>query len=160
VDLLKPPIILEKRRAELVELKRLRLVKPDINTPFHIDFNWWTKNDRDWRVDMQGYLCPEHQETYADLSFNEKVDWVDYETAEVQRVDGIQHVLITHCAKEPDFITYQTTLVDSVFRTFLANGNTPLSSVELSEQLGRPAQTILKTIASPRVYRGIRPCVE
>jgi len=144
----------------LAELKRLSLVKPDIHTPFHIDFNWWTKNDRDWRVYMQGYLCPEHQETYADLSLNEKVDWVDPETAEVQRVDGIQHVLITHCAKETDFITYQTTLVDSVFRTFLANGNNPLSSAELSEQLGRPAKIILKTIAGPRVYRGIRPYID
>jgi hypothetical protein len=37
------------------------------------------------------------------------------------------------------------------------NGNTPMSTDELSKRLGRPADTILKTIAGSRVYRGLRP---
>ncbi|MBE0408972.1 MAG: hypothetical protein IBX69_04485 [Anaerolineales bacterium] len=89
---------------------------------------------------------------------NEVVDWVDPETAEVTQVEGLQHVLIAHCAKEPGFITERTALVDAVFRIFLANGNTPMTPVELSDQLHRPSQTILSTLSGPRVYKGLRPC--
>ena len=143
-----------------MEMKPFSLVKPSLQTPFHIDFDWWTKNDRDWRVYLQGFLCREHKEVYAGFAEDQMVDWVDGETAEVQRVDGLQHVLITHCAKDPNFITYQTSLVDSVFKLFLANGNVPQTPTELSEQLARPAQTILKTLSGTRVYRGLRPCLE
>ena len=48
-------------------------------------------------------------------------------------------------------------LVHAVFRVFLADGNTPLSPTELAERLGRPAPTILRTLSTPRVYKGIRP---
>lgn len=142
----------------MVEVKRQSLVKPRLDTPFHIDFDWWQQNDRDWHVYLRSFLCPEHQESFAQMDIEEKVDWIDPETAEVQSVDGLQHVLITHCARQPSFITQQTSLVDSIFRTFLANGNTPLTAEELSLQLGRDAQTILRTISSKRVYKGIRPC--
>jgi hypothetical protein len=140
-----------------VELKRLSLVKPTLQTPYHIDFDWWTQNDRDWRVYLMGFLCPEHREKFAGYQDNQMVDWVDEETAEVQQVDGLQHILITHCAKDPAFITYQTSLVDSVFRLFLSNGNVPLTPIELSEQLARPANTILRTLSGVRIYRGLRP---
>ena len=142
----------------MVEVKRQSLVKPRLDTPFHIDFDWWRQNDRDWHVYLKSFLCPEHQETFAEMDISEKVDWIDPETAEVQQVEGLQHVLITHCARQPSFITQHTSLVDSIFRTFLANGNTPLTAEELSLQLGRDAQTILRTISSKRVYKGIRPC--
>jgi hypothetical protein len=48
-------------------------------------------------------------------------------------------------------------MVEAVFRVFLANGNVPLSAEELSKKLERPADTILRTISGPRVYRGLRP---
>ncbi len=85
------------------------------------------------------------------------IDWVDPETAEVQQVDGVQHVLINHCAKLEDFVTNHTSLVDAVFRTLLANGNTPLTPEELSMRLGRPATTILMTLTGFQVYKGLRP---
>ena len=144
----------------MTEVKRMSVVKPTLQTRYHIDFDWWRANDRDWRVYLRSYLCPEHQEAFADLNTDEQVDWVDAETVEVQRVDGLQHVLITHCARQESFITQQTTLVDSVFRLFLANGNVPLTPVELAEQLGRQPMVILKTLSGLRVYKGLRPCVE
>lgn len=138
---------------------RPSLAKPTINTPFHIDFDWWSKNDRDWRIFLFNILCPEHQALFSELDADIKVDWVDPVTAEVQRVDGLQHIIMTHCAKQGSFSTFQTTLVDAVFRVFLTNGNAPLTPAELSEQLGRPALTILKTFSGTRVYKGIRPCL-
>lgn len=142
------------------EIKRLSLVKPTIKTRFHIDFDWWRQNDRDWRVYLRSFLCPEHQQAYANLDLFDQVDWVDPDTAEVQRVDGLQHVLITHCARQQSFINQHATLVDSVFRIFLANGNTPQSPDELAEQVGRDATTILRTLTGPRVYKGLRPCLD
>jgi len=144
----------------LAEIKRMSLVKPTLQTQYHIDFDWWRDNDRDWRVYLRNFLCLEHQQTFANLDTSEQVDWVDPDTAEVQRVDGLQHILITHCAKQPTFITHQTTLVDSVFRLFLANGNIPLTPEELADQLGRNSRTILKTLSGMRVYRGLSPCCE
>lgn len=141
-------------------VRRISLIKPTIHTDFHIDFDWWSKNDRDWRVYLHSNLCSEHREAFAGVDFEEQVDWVDQDTAEVQRVDGLQHVLITHCAKQPEFINPHSTLVDATFRIFLANGNTPLNSLELGERLGRPAMTILRTFSGSRVYKGLRPCLE
>ena len=140
--------------------KRLSIVKPTLQTRYHIDFAWWSKNDRDWHVYLRNYLCPEHQEAFASVDLDEKVDWVDPDTAEVQQVDGLQNVLITHCARQEEFISQQTTLVDSVFRLFLANGNVPLTPVELAEQLGRQPIMILKTLSGTRVYKGLRPYMD
>ena len=142
------------------EVRRLSLIKPSVHTRFHIDFDWWRKNDRDWRVYLRSNLCPEHQEAFANVDIDEQVDWVDPDSAEVQRVDGLQHVLITHCAKLPGFISPHSTLVDATFRIFLANGNTPLNALELSDRLGRPADTILRTFSGARVYKGLRPCLD
>jgi len=144
----------------LTEIKRMSLVRPTIHTPFHIDFGWWSQNDRDWRVYLRSFLCPEHQVAFANVDIFAQVDWIDPETAEVQRVDGLQNILITHCAKQQSFISQQNTLVDSVFRLLLANGNTPLSPEQLALELGKDATTILRTISGPRVYKGLRPCLE
>ena len=141
-----------------MDTKRSSLVKPTINTPFHIDFTWWKQYDNNWRVYLQGYLCPEHQQTLGQVDTTETIDWIDSETAEVQQVDALQHVLISHCARQEDFVTSHTTLVDAVFRILLANGNTPTSPYVLGKQLSRPPDVILRTLTGPQVYKGLRPC--
>ena len=135
----------------------MSLLKPTVETPFHIDFAWWERNDRDWRVFLRSLLCADHQRVLADVAEDALIDWVDPKTAQVQQVDGIQHALMTHCALLPDFVNEQTTVVEAVFRAFLVNGNHPMSAAELAKQVGRPPATILRTLAGPRVYRGLRP---
>lgn len=135
----------------------MSLLKPTAKTPFHIDFDWWKKNERDWHVFLRSLLCPEHQETFSEAEAGEMIDWIDPQTAEVKQVDGIQHALISHCALLPEFFDSRTALVEAVFRVFLANGNVPMSAEDLSKRLNRPADTILRTISSTRVYRGLRP---
>lgn len=135
----------------------MSLLKPNAKTPFHIDFEWWKQNERDWHVFLRSFLCPEHQEAFANTEEGDLIDWIDPQTAEVKSVDGVQHALITHCAKLPDFVNQRTAVVEAIFRTFLANGNMPMSAEDLGAVLGRPADTILRTIAGPRVYRGLRP---
>jgi hypothetical protein len=135
----------------------MSLLKPNTKTPFHIDFEWWKQNENDWQVFLRSLLCPEHQEAFANFEEGEMIDWIDPHTAEVKPVDGIQHALMTHCALQPDFENAHTALVEAVFRIFIVNGNVPMSAEDLGKKLGRPAETILRTISGPRVYRGLRP---
>jgi hypothetical protein len=142
-----------------MDTKRFSLVKPTVQTPFHIDFTWWKQYDNNWRVYLMSCLCPEHQLSLENADQNVFVDWIDPETAEIQQVDGLQNILINHCAKLDGFVTTQTSLVDSVFRILLANGNSPLTPDELSQRLNRPATTILLTLTGLQVYKGIRPII-
>jgi hypothetical protein len=139
------------------EVKKFSLLKPTLQTPFHIDFDWWQANDNNWHVALQSLLCSEHQQSFAELAEGQLIDWVDPETAEIRQLDGLQNVLITHCAQQAGFLDEHTTLVDAIFRLLLASGNTPMSAEEFGLRLGRPAEMILRTIAGPRVYKGLRP---
>ena len=139
------------------EVKKISLIKPTLQTPFHIDFEWWRANDNNWHIALQSLLCPEHQEAYANLPEGQMIDWVDPESAEVRQLDGIQNTPINHCAKQPGFLDEHTALVDAIFRVLLVNGNTPMSVEELGAHLNRPPDTILKTIAGPRIYKGLKP---
>jgi len=147
----------EGKTTSAVQSKRFSLIKPSLQTPFHIDFDWWQKNERDWHVYLRSLLCPEHQELFAEVQQGEMIDWVDPRTAEVKSVNGIQHVLMSHCARRPEFVTEQTAIVEAVFRLFLTNDNIPMTAEELGTRLNRPPQTILRTLSGPRVYKGLRP---
>ena len=144
----------------LPDVKRATHARPTTQTRFHIDFNWWQARDRDWRVFLQSLLCPEHQAAFANLPEDHLVDFVDPVTAEVQQVDGLQHVLISHCAKRVDFISPRTTLVDAIFRIFLANGNMPMTPLELAQISGRAPDLILRVLTGETIYRGLRPILE
>jgi hypothetical protein len=137
-----------------------RLFKPALTTRFHIDYDWWHRNEREWRVYLLSHLCPEHRAALESVSDQPMIDWIDPATAEVHSIDGIQHALISHCSLQPDYISPHTSLVDAVFRVFLANGNAPLSVAEIAQRINRPATTMLRTLSGNRVYKGIRPVLE
>jgi hypothetical protein len=141
----------------MTEVRKYSLVKPTVETPFHIDFDWWRANDRNWHLALEGLLCPDHQAAYANVPEGQLIDWIDPQTAEVRQLDGVQNTLITHCARQEGFLDAHTALVEAVFRLLLANGNAPLTAMDLGARLQRPADMILKTIAGPRVYKGLRP---
>jgi len=137
-----------------------RWIKPDLETKFHIDFDWWEREGRDLRVYLQSHLCSECRMIYTNHRGNAEVDWIDPDTAEVTRVDALWQSIRTHCSEKPDFITENTPLTDAVFRVFLANGNQPLSAIELHQVLDRyTPMTILRTLGGRTIYKGIRPVV-
>lgn len=135
-------------------------VRPTVDTKFHIDFEWWDQEGRNFRVHLLSHLCQECQERYRSYREAELVDWIDADTAEVTQVDGLWHSLRTCCSLKPDYVDERTPLATAVFRTFLANGNRPLSPVELQERLHRPADTILRTIGGFQIYHGVKPVVD
>lgn len=134
-------------------------VKPELDTEFHIDFDWWEEKGRNFRIHLLSNLCSECRERYNNYEEAELVDWVDADTAEVMQVDGLWHSLRTCCSLKPDYINDRTALATAIFRTFLANGNQSLSPLELADLLHRPADIILRTIGGFRVYHGIKPAV-
>jgi len=130
--------------------------KPQLTTKFHIDYDWWEKDNQDLNAYMLTHLPSDLREQFEDGVEDKEVDYVDPETGEVSQLDALG-LAIQEAIQREDFINPQTSLVDSVFRVFLANNNTPRSSQELEEETGRDARTILKTIGGIRVYHGIRP---
>ncbi len=138
-------------------LSKSSLVKPSLTTKFHVDFDWWKSQDRNWRNWLVAFMCPKHQELFAHSTDAQEMDLVNPETAEVTRGDGLIQTLVEHCARQEGFITPNAPLVDSVFKVFIVNHNQPLTAIELAERIGRPADTILRTIGTTRVYKGIRP---
>lgn len=136
------------------------LVKPTLDTLFHIDYDWWQRQEMQISVELRTHLCQEHQAVFSEHFDTEKIDWIDEKTGQVTQVDGLQHVLQAHCAKQPGYINENLSMIDAIFRVFLTNGNRPLSSKELSGIIGRPAERILHTLSGRQVYKGIRPVQE
>jgi hypothetical protein len=138
----------------------LSRLKPTVDTKFHIDFDWWAQSGRNFRVYLLSHLCSDCRIRFKDYREADLIDWVDAVTAEVTQVDGLWHSLRTCCSLKSDYINELTPLTTAVFRTFLANGNEPLSPKDLGESLHRPADTILRTIGGAQIYDGIRPYKE
>lgn len=132
------------------------LIKPTLDTKFHIDYGWWERSNEDLRMYLLSHLLPEQRERLSHDEEDRVVDYVDPDTGEVFELDELG-LAIQIAAEDPNFINPQTSLVDSVFRVFLANGNLPMTPTELEERTGRSANTILKTLSGAQVYKGIRP---
>lgn len=132
------------------------LVKPTHDTKFHIDYDWWERTQEDLHYYLLSHLQKEHREQLAEMPENEIVDYIDPETGEIHQMDALQ-LAIQESARSPEFITDQVSLVDAIFRVFLKNNNRPMTTRELADQVGRDAETILKTIGGRHIYKGIRP---
>lgn len=136
--------------------KPSKLVKPTLDTEFAIDYDWWERESQDLRTYLLSHIPPEQRDYLMQNEVDVKVDYIDPDTGEVFQLDALQ-LAIKQAAEQPNFINPQTSLVDSVFRVFLANNNTPRTPRQLGEKTGRDPLTILKTLGGIRVYKGIRP---
>ena len=140
-----------------MEKKRLSLIKPTLQTSFFIDFQWWRQNDRNWRIYIKSYLSEDIDLEKMDLDDDTLIDIINKETAEVHQVDALQHLLISQYADRDDFITENTSVAESIFRLLLANGNAPLTAIELGEATKKDPKTVLRMLSGQRIYKGIRP---
>lgn len=132
------------------------LIKPTRDTQFYIDLNWWAQSGQDLRMVLM-QLCEEFGDAEAAVDVEREVDWIDPQTGEVQRVDGLMYTVLSRCSQHSDFITSRTALIEAVFRALLAGGNRPMTPVELAERTGRSADMILRTLSGRVIYKGIRP---
>ncbi|MBN1121439.1 MAG: hypothetical protein JXJ17_10185 [Anaerolineae bacterium] len=137
-----------------------QLNKPTMSTRFFVDEEWWKQSDKDFRLELNR-LCEEYAgEPMPEKAGDPSIDWVDPLTARVVRVDPSMYHFLTACCVHPDFITERTTLIEAVFRALVAAANVPMTPVELSARIGRPADTIYKTLAGRKVFKGIRPYLD
>lgn len=132
------------------------LLKPTLDTRFHIDYAWWERQKADLRSYMLTHLSPEKRDYFNENEEARTVDYIHPETGEVLRLDELG-LAIQEAARDPEFLNPQTSLVDCIFRVFLINGNTPMTPRELADMTERDARTILRTFGGSRVYKGIRP---
>jgi len=132
-------------------------IKPDLDTPFHIDYAWWDQQGLDLNMKLVSHLCPEHREAYTGQSVGDKIDWLDWETGEVRPVDGLQYIITTHCSREPGYVLQAPTITEAVFRAFLSASNRPMTARTLASMIGQRPQQVLRVLAGRRVRLGLRP---
>ena len=62
--------------------KPIRSLRPTLDTPFHIDYEWWNKGDRDLRVYLRSHLCAEHRAQLAEANQDgDLIDWIIVDAA-------------------------------------------------------------------------------
>ncbi|MBN2004829.1 MAG: hypothetical protein JXA21_15835 [Anaerolineae bacterium] len=140
-------------------LELAQFIKPTIDTPFHIDYSWWDEQGLDLNIQLMAHLTPELQEIYAGQRLEEKIDLIDWETGEIQQVEGLQYLIATRCSQEPGYIMQAPTMMEAIFRVFLSNGNRPMTPRTLAPLVGQQAEKILRVLAGPRVWKGLRPII-
>ena len=135
-------------------------LKPTPDTKFAIDMRWWERRDDNFRLHLRDALCSECQQAYESVQDVGDADWVDPDTGEVTRQDALWYSLRTCCSLKPDYIGPDTPIIQSMFRTFLANGNQPLSPKELYERIDRrPPEVLLRILTKGQLRMGIRPAL-
>ena len=134
-----------------------RYAKPTLDTKFHIDFSWWEQKGQNLSAFLRSHICPECKEFLED-SKHQTFDWMSLETGEVFQIDILWHILYTHCSQTPTFLDSRTPLTSAIFRTFIANNNTPLTPVEIHQKIAKQTpELILRTVGRRQVYKGIKP---
>ena len=91
-----------------------------IESRWCIDLDWYEQSNRSFLTLAQGSLC----DNCAKKLEGEKVS-----------IPKLLSAVKKCCSKDPAFINRRLSVLESVFRLFLANGNQPLSLRELGEQL-------------------------
>ena len=137
-----------------------KLLRPDVNTRFAIDYNWWAQQRRDVRVLIWEHLCSECKEKLGTGIDTGEIDWVDPDTGEVTVVDELTYSLRECCSMRDGYVTRTTPIAASIFRLLIANGNSPLSAVEFQGRIGRSdPSAILRILLSKkmRTYYGVKP---
>lgn len=140
------------------KLKITPMLLPNLDTKFHIDFDWWEESN----LDLNTFLFSRLNigEDAIQDSQLENVDLIDAKSGEVRRVDGFQYALQGYFRQLPEDFASQSSLVDSVFCVLLANANAPMSAAELADRTGREPDIVLRTLAGKNIYLGIRTIFE
>ena len=119
-----------------------------VSQRWFIDLDWYQQSNRVFFALAQGCLCPKCQKRLKG------------KTSAPDLLANIKGC----CSKAPDFITGKLSILESIFRLFLANGNQPLDLEELGKQLSEwrgggtyhtSAEILSRLLASDQYY-GLR----
>jgi hypothetical protein len=136
---------------------KLKLLRPTIETPFHVDWGWFESNHLSAESVIRRQLCEQHQREFEGHDV-EELDYVDSESGEVFRMDNLREATLSHCQWERDYLTHDMPLMQAILRIFLANNNQPLTPVEIVGRLERhDPEAILRLLTASGVNYGIVP---
>lgn len=131
--------------------------RPTINTPFHIDWSWFERNNLSAESAVYNQICEAHRTNISPDS-TDPVDYIDPTTGEVFVTDSRREVILSICQYEDGFISQEMPLHQAVFRLLLASNNRPTSPVEMAAQLQRhDPQMLLRLLSSGAVSYGVIP---
>ncbi|MGB1249547.1 MAG: hypothetical protein ACPG8W_02875 [Candidatus Promineifilaceae bacterium] len=138
-----------------VSIKVPKRPRIDENTRFYIDYTWWEESNRS----LQSYISTRLGHDIQIDETKASVDMIDPETAEVRRLSGFEFAVQAYFSQDfsEEGGSQSGSLVDGVFAAILSNGNLPMTAAEIAEKVGRPAETVYRTVGSGKIYQGIRP---
>jgi len=137
-----------------------KLVRPDINTKFRVDYDGWAERNGNIRMLIREQLCAECKAKFGSDATAQDIDWVDPSTGEVTVVDGLRYALRDCCSRKEDYISRSTPLTAAIFRALIADDGTPLSATEIHQRIGRSdPKTLLRILLGEgmRTHYGVRP---
>ncbi|MBA3530626.1 MAG: hypothetical protein H0T73_01710 [Ardenticatenales bacterium] len=137
---------------------KFKLIRPTLETPFHIDWAWFDRNHLNAESFVRGQLCYSCHQRFEKGLAVEEVDHIDPETGEVIRMDSLRESILAHCQMQPDYLAPDVPVMQAILRVFLANNNQPLTAVGLSQRLRRSdAETLLRLLTASGVQNGVVP---
>jgi hypothetical protein len=135
----------------------MKIYRPTENTRFHVDYSWFEAQGVDVNVLIRKTLTAEQQERLGEDAEKIVFDYIDDATAEVRAENQVVHTIRTESAADPNFISARTPVWEGAFRTFLLNGNNPLTALELAQILKRKPAEIVAQLSGRVIYNGVRP---
>ena len=125
-----------------------------VETPFHIDLQWWAARDRNLGRFLAEIVGAEHDAPASGAP----LDFIHPRTGEVRQIDPLWVRVLTERAYRPDYITPSTPLPNALLRALVETVNEPMTAVELHRRLNRSnPQTLLRVLKTARTAYGITP---
>lgn len=141
----------KKSRPNIPLITAPKKMSMGLERRFYIDYSWWEKSSRS----IETYLSTRLGGNIVAIE-KESVDLIDPITAEVRQASGFEYAMQHYFNQLPPDYIARASVVDAIFCVLLANGNRPMTIVELAEQINRRQSLISRTLGSGKVYQGIR----
>ncbi|HQZ70228.1 MAG: hypothetical protein ACH37Z_07500 [Anaerolineae bacterium] len=130
-------------------------LRTDIQTPFHIDLDWWSSHGRSLDRYLREILGGQAAEDGNPAAL---VDYIDPQTAEVFQLTAMWTQVLTQRAHRADFITSTMPMTNAVLRALIENRNRPMSAVQIHRRINRGSpQALLRVLQSAHQQYGIAP---
>jgi hypothetical protein len=126
----------------------------DVNTPFHINLDWWDTRGRN----LGRFLVEILGDDKAATDGGDPLDYIHPETAEVRQLDPLWVQVLINRAHKPDYITSSTPLTNAVLRALIENLNQPMTPTQLYRRINRTSpEVLLRVLRTARAQYGIVP---
>ena len=135
-----------------------KAMRPTGDTPFQINWSWFERNNINAQSLVRNQLNYKWRQRFDNGLEIKEVDYINSETGEVFKMDNMREAILAECQWEPDYITRDMPLLQSILRLFLANNNQPMTVVEMARRLERhDSNAILNLLTASKIQNGIIP---